>query len=176
MVRAVLSAGAARFASAAIAQALVAGTPMPAADPALPREVQKKVAEYRQCEATFKSGLTPPPGADANETALYERRVAVERVVACLFPGRDAAKVAAGYALDVDLDHESAFSDELLRDLPVKWLAPYLNLIAGHAKGCDGRSEPARAQLDAARKGGNALIREAAAYLAAENACLTPPR
>jgi hypothetical protein len=32
--------------------------------------------------------------------------------------------VAAGFALDVDLDREAPFIDELLRNLPVPWLAP----------------------------------------------------
>jgi hypothetical protein len=51
--------------------------------------------------------------------------------------------------------------------LPVKWLAPYLNLRAGHAKMCGGRIEEGRRQLAAARDGGNAIIRVAADYLIA---------
>ena len=138
----------------------------PAEDTAsLPGDVQRRLVDYRRCEATFKSQLAPPPGASDEERAIYDRRVGVERAVACAFPRGDAARVAAGFALDVDFDHESAFVDSLLRDLPVRWLAPYLNLMAGYAKLCDGNADPARRQLTAAGQGGNALVRVAADYL-----------
>jgi len=175
VVRDALLAAAAKVVAAAIAQAILTGAPMPAADPAagLPADAQKQLAEYRAREAAFKSGLTPPPGADAEERALYDRRVGVERTVFGLFARKDTAKVAAGYALDVDFDHGSAFADSLLADLPVPWLAPYLNLVAAHAKICDDRRQDAKRQLMAARDGRNPLIRVAAEYLLAENACLT---
>jgi len=169
-----LSAVVATAVAAAIAEALLAGTPMPAADPAagLAADVQKQLVEYRAREATFKSGLTPPRGADREERALYDRRVAVERVIFCLFPRRDSAKTAAAFALDIDLDHVGTFADDMLRNLPVPWLAPYLNLLAGHAKLCGDRPADAKYTLTLAEKGGNPLIRTAADYLLAENACL----
>jgi hypothetical protein len=174
MVRVAFLAAAAKVVAAAIAEALIVGAPMPSADAAarLPADAQKQLAEYRSREATFKSGLTPPPGADAEERALYERRVTIERTVFSLFPRRDSAKVAAGYALDVDLDHGSAFIDRLLADLPVPWLAPYLNLVAAHEKICADHAREAKAQLNVARDGRNPLIRVAAEYLLSENACL----
>jgi hypothetical protein len=91
--------------------------------------------------------------------------VRVERVIVSLFDRQDAPKVAAGFALDVDLDREAPFIDELLRNLPVPWLAPYLNLIAGHRKLCAGATEDGRRQLVRARDGGHPLIRVAALHL-----------
>jgi hypothetical protein len=174
VVREALSAFVAKVVAAAIVEALVVGVPMPAPDPAagLPADAQKQLVEYRGREATFKSGLTAPPGADRDERALYDRRVAVERVIVSLFPRRDAAKTAAGFALDVDLDHVAAFADGLLRDLPVPWLAPYLNLISGHAKLCGDRPADAKHTLTLAQKGGVPLVRVAAEYLLSEGACL----
>jgi hypothetical protein len=86
-------------------------------------------------------------------------------VIFSLFARKDSAKVATGYALDADLDHEASFIDGLLRNLPVPWLAPYLNLIAGHRKLCDGRADDGRRQLARARDGGHPLIRVAALHL-----------
>lgn len=149
---------------AAIAEALVWARPMPPADAPLPAEAQKRLDEYRQRERSFKSGLAPPRGGSAEEHELYEKRIAIERVIFSLFPRRDGAKVAAGFALDADLDREAPFIDELLRDLPVPWLAPYLNLIAGHRKLRAGETEDARRQLARARDGGHPLIRIAAEY------------
>jgi hypothetical protein len=166
VVREALSLVVAKVVAAAIAEALVVGAAMPPAD------AQKQAIEYRAREAAFNSALTPPPGADAEERSLYERRVGVERVIYSLFPRRDSAKTAAGFALDIDLDHVATFSDALLRDLPVPWLAPYLNLLAGHAKLCADRPADAKHTLTLARNGGNPLIRVAAEYLLSENACL----
>jgi hypothetical protein len=169
VVREAFSAGAAKVVAAVIAEALILGGPMPAADESasLPNDVQKRLVDYRRCEASFKSGLTPPRGAGDEERAIYDRRIGIERAVVCLFPGRDAARVASGYALDADFDHEAEFIDRLLRDLPVKWLAPYLNLTAGHAKLCEGHPEAGRRQLTTARGSGHPLIRVAAEYLLA---------
>ncbi len=179
MVREAFSAGIAKVVAAVIAEALLLGGPMPAADDSrsLPNDVQKRLVDYRRCEASFKSGLTPPPGASDDERAMYDRRVGIERVIACLFARRDAARIASSYALDADFDHEADFIDRLLRDLPVKWLAPFLNLTAGHAKLCDGRADDGRRQLSAARGGGNPIIRVAAEYLIAEPsaACVGRP-
>jgi hypothetical protein len=174
MVREALSAVVAKVVAAAIAEALVVGAPMPPADQAagLPADAQRQLVEYRRRETAFKSGLTAPPGADREERALYDRRVAVERVIFSLFPRRDSAKTAAGFALDVDLDHVAAFAGDLLRDLPVPWLAPYLNLIAGHAKLCGDRPADATRTLTLAQNGGVPLIRVAADYLLSEGACL----
>ena len=173
MVREALSGVIAKVVAAAIAEALVAGAPMPAVDAngGLPADAQKQLAEYRAREANFKSALAPPPGADAAERALYERRVAVERVIYSLFPRRDSAKIAAGFALDIDLEHTAAFADALLRDLPVPWLAPYLTLVAGHAKLCDEHPDDAWQTLTLARKSGVPLVRVAAEYLLAEGIC-----
>ncbi len=174
MVREALSGVIAKVVAAAITEALVLGAPMPAAEAGagLPADAQKQIVEYRSREAAFKSALTPPPGADVEERALYDKRVAVERVIVSLFPRRDAAKIAAGFALDIDLDHVASFSDSLLRDLPVPWLAPYLNLLAGHAKLCGDHPADAKHTLTIAQKSGVPLVRVAADYLLAENTCL----
>jgi hypothetical protein len=169
VVREALSAGAAKVVAAAIVEALLFGGSMPPAEESasLPPDVQKRLVEYRKCEAAFRSGLAAPRGASEDERAVYEKRVGVERAIACAFRERDAPRVAAGFALDIDFDREAAFIDGVMRDLPVKWLAPYLNLAAGHTKLCDGRVEPGRRQLAAARDGGNAIVRVAADYLIA---------
>jgi hypothetical protein len=160
--------------AAGVAEALLLGHPMPPpeATTGLPADAKKRLVEYRQRESTFKSGLTPPPGADDSERALYETRVAIERVIVCLFSRGDAARVASGFALDADLDHEATFIDGLLRDLPVPWLAPYLNLVAGRAKLCDGKVGAGRQQLERARGGGHPIIRVAAQHLLETGTCL----
>src|SRR5436190_22600268 len=94
--------GSALSGAAAVADAVLWGKEMPAADVTaqLPRNVQSQLAEYRDRERAFRSGLTPPPGATREEQETYERRVGIERVVFCLFPRGDSAKVAPQYALD----------------------------------------------------------------------------
>ena len=153
--------------AAAITRALVSGVPIAAPDQmgGLPPDALKRAEAYRERERQFRSGLTPPKGGSDEELQLYESRVRVERVIVSLFDSKDAPKVAAGFALDVDFDREAAFIDELLRNLPVPWLAPYLNLIAGHRKLCAGATEDGRRQLGRARDGGHALIRVAALHL-----------
>jgi len=166
-------AGAAASDSAgAVARALLLGRPMVSANAAtdLPSAAQKRLIEYRDRESAFKSGLTSPPGADEQEHALFDRRVAVERVIFCLFPRRESGKIAAGYAFDADFEQPAAFIDALLRDLPVPWLAPYLNLVGGYEKLC--RDGDGARQLAAARDGGHPLIRVAAEYLLATHSCL----
>ena len=184
--------------AAAIADAVLWGKEMPASalTPDLPRNVQSQLAEYRERERVFHSGLTPPPGATTEERETYQRRVGIERVVFCLFPRGDSAKVAPQYALDADIEpdwqglpemprREARFIDRLLADLPKPWLAPYLNLVAGHRKLCasemdgeaaDARSreltEDARRQLTRARDGGNRLIRIVAEQLLATGRCM----
>jgi hypothetical protein len=154
-------------AAAAVTHALVSGVSLaaPAQMGALPPDAQKRADVYRQRERVFRSALAPPRGGSGEELRLYESRVRVERVIFSLFDRKDAANVAAGFALDVDFDREAPFIDELLRDLPVPWLAPYLNLIAGHRKVCAGATEDARRQLARARDGGHPLIRVAALHL-----------
>ena len=182
--------------AAAIADAVLWGKEMPesALTPDLPRNVQSQLVEYRERERTFRSALTPPPGATTEEMDTYDRRVGIERVVFCLFARGDSAKVAPLYALDADIEpdwqgmpemprREAKFIDRLLADLPKPWLAPYLNLVAGHRKLCasdmegeaaDVRSramtEEARRQLNKARDGGNRLIRIVAEELLAPTA------
>lgn len=153
--------------AAAVTRALVSGVPIAAPDQigALPADALKRAEVYRERERQFRSGLTPPKGGSDEELRLYESRVRVERVIVSLFDRQDAPKVAAGFALDVDLDREAPFIDELLRNLPVPWLAPYLNLIAGHRKMCAGATEDGRRQLARARDGGHPLIRVAALHL-----------
>ena len=186
--------------AAAIAEAVLWGREMPAtaltAD--MPRNVQSQVVEYRERERTFHSALTPPPGATPEERETYDRRVGIERVVFCLFARADSAKVAPQYALDADIEpdwqglpehprREARFIDDLLADLPRPWLAPYLNLVAGHRKLCasemdgaaaDARSrrmtEDARRQLRRARDGGNRLIRVVADRLLETGRCGEP--
>jgi len=154
---------------------------------ALPSDALKRADVYRERERQFRSGLTPPKGGSDEELQLYESRVRVERVIVSLFDRQDAPKVAAGFALDVDLDREAPFIDELLRNLPVPWLAPYLNLVAGHRKLCasemdgaaaDSRSramtDDARRQLTRARDGGHRLIRVIAEHLLTTGRCGEP--
>jgi hypothetical protein len=170
-----------------VAAALLFGEAMPPADVTreLAPALQLRLSEYRKREAQFHSGLTPPPGATADEQQSFEARVRVERVVFSLFDRRDAARAATLYALDVDLGaadwesvpeqprREAAFINRLLRDLPLPWLAPYLNLIAGHRRLCaaqmageDPEDAPrARGQLAVAAKAGHPLIRAVAEHL-----------
>lgn len=167
MVRAALFAAQVIAGAAAITRALVSGVPIAAPDQmgALPPDAQKRADAYRERERLFRTALTPPRGGSTEELQLFENRVRVERVIVSLFDRKDASKVAAGFALDVDFDREAPFIDELLRNLPVLWLAPYLNLIAGHRKLCAGATEDARRQLARARDGGHPLIRVAALHL-----------
>jgi hypothetical protein len=153
--------------AAAVTRALVSGVPIAPPDQvsALPLDAQKRLDVYRERERQFTSAMAPPRGGSAEELQLYESRVRVERVIVSLFDRKDAPKVAAGFALDVDFDREAPFIDELLQNLPVPWLAPYLNLIAGHRKLCAGATEDARRQLARARDGGHPLIRVAALHL-----------
>ncbi|MCU1382968.1 MAG: hypothetical protein JWL71_1665 [Acidobacteria bacterium] len=186
--------------AAAVADAVLWGKEMPPADATagLPRNVQSQLAEYRDRERAFRSGLTPPPGATPQERDTYERRVGIERVVFCLFPRSDSARVAPQYALDADIEpdwagmaemprREAKFIDSLLADLPKPWLAPYLNLVAGHRKLCagemDGSAADARSraltadgrrQLTRARDSGNRVIRLVAEQLLASGRCGEP--
>ena len=177
--------------AAAVADALLWGRtmPPPKTTAKLPWDVQRGLTEYRKREATFHSGLTPPPGATSEEQRVFDQRVGIERVVYCLFPRRESARIAALYALDVDVSltwegspelprREAAFINGLLNDLPEPWLAPYLNLIAGHRQLCAGELESAASdrergaslrdaqrQLAAAQDLGGPLIRMVAQYL-----------
>ena len=186
--------------AAAIADAVLWGKEMPATalTTDLPRNVQSQLTDYLQRERTFHSGITPPPGATDEERETYGRRVGIERVVFCLFPRGDSAKVAPQYALDVDIEpdwqgmpemprREAKFLDQLLADLPKPWLAPYLNLVAGHRKLCASEMDGARAddrsramtsdarrQLAKARDGGNGLIRFVAERLLTTGRCGEP--
>ena len=186
--------------AAAVADAVLWGKEMPSAASTadLPKNVQSQLAEYRERERAFHSGLTPPPGATPDEIQTYDKRVGIERVVFCLFARGDSARVAPQYALDADIEpdwqglpemprREAKFIDRLLADLPKPWLAPYLNLVAGHRKLCasemdgsaaDARShamaEDARRQLARARDGGNRLIRVVAERLLATGRCSEP--
>jgi hypothetical protein len=183
--------------AAAIADAVLWGKEMSssAVTADLPKNVQSQLSEYIQRERAFRSGLTPPPGATEDEREMYDRRVGIERVVFCLFPRADSAKVAPQYALDADIEpdwqgmpevprREARFIDELLRDLPKPWLAPYLNLVAGHRKLCAsamdaptsntaGRAaiDDGRRQLAKARDGGNGLIRVVAEHILTTGRC-----
>jgi hypothetical protein len=178
--------------AAAVAGAVLWGRtmPPPATTATLPFGIQHSLTEYRKREATFRSGLTPPRGATPAEKRLFEQRVGIERVVFCLFPRRDSARIASLYALDVDVSFdwegasarprgEAAFIDRLLSDLPQPWLAPYLNLIAAHRRLCAGELEAAapdrerdawmrdaQRQLALARDGGGLLIRFVAEFVA----------
>jgi hypothetical protein len=186
--------------AAAIADAVLWGKEMSASalTTDLPKNVQMPLTEYLDRERVFRSGLTPPPGATPEEQETYERRVGIERVVFCLFPRGDSAKVAPQYALDADIEpdwqglpemprREAKFIDRLLADLPKPWLAPYLNLVAGHRKLCasemegvntDARSraltDDVRRQLAKARDGGNRIIRIVADHLLTTGRCGEP--
>ena len=177
-----------RTGAARVADVLLWGMPMaPASQTSdLPADAQKPLGDYRIREQAFRSALKTAPNASPDEQALFEKRVGIERVIFCLFPRRDIAKLAASYASDADVSEmwegadgprrEAAFIDNLLHDLPQPWLAPYLNLIAGHRKLCasqldgsdalrDATAADARRQLTRARDGGHPLVRVAADYL-----------
>jgi hypothetical protein len=176
----------------AIAGALIWGRPIASAEhtSSMPRDLQQQLAEYRRREEAFHSTLAPPRGATDIERGIFNTRVGIERVLYCLFPRRDIARIAAQYAADANVLPEggddlaaayradAAFIDDLLRDGSRPWLAPYLNLIAGHRKLCasqpgrrDGDLErrrsgsEARAQIARARDAGHPVIRAAADYL-----------
>jgi hypothetical protein len=183
---------------AAVTEAVVWALPMAAPDRTqdLSRTTQAAVAQYRQREQLFHSKLTPPPGATAIEREMFQKRVAIERVLFCLFPRREIARVAAGYASDADVAYEweglselprreAAFVDGLLGNLQQQWLAPYLNLIAAHRKLCASQLQgpesdadrrtmagAAREQLKRARDGGHPVIRVAAEHLLTSGQCL----
>lgn len=184
--------------SAAVAEAVLWGAAMAPPDRTsdLPGEVQKPLVEYRTRERAFRTALTRSPNETADEREMFTRRVAMERVVFSLFPRRDVARVAATYASDAEISYEwegrsdgprleAAFIDGLLRDLRQPWLAPYLNLIAGHRKLCasqlNGRepeterravAEAAYSQLARARDGRHPLIRVTAEHLLTTRRCV----
>jgi hypothetical protein len=184
--------------AAAVADAVLWGVnPMPSAEQTrdLPADVQTKLAEYRSREQMFRSALKPAPNPSTIEQEMFTVRVGIERVIFCLFPRRDSARIAASYASDAQIEVwegladparlEAAFIDSVLRDLPQPWLAPYLNLIAGHRKLCasqlEGLETPAqrdvfatagRRQLTRARDGGHPLIRIVADHLLTTGKCL----
>lgn len=184
--------------AAAVADAILWGLPMaPAWRTAdLEREVRDRLAEYRLRERTFRSALKPPRGATPVERGLFDKRVAIERVLFCLFPRRDIARFAASYASDAEVAHEwegfadpprreAAFIDSLFGNLRQTWLAPYLNLVAGHRKLCASQlkgpepeaarralAEDARRQIARARDSGQPLIRAAAEHLLTNPRCL----
>lgn len=170
----------------AVAAAVLFGQrmPPPATTADVPVALQSRLADYRKREAAFRSGLTPPPGATPYEQRSFEQRVGIERVVFCLFDRRDSARIAALYALDVEVApdwetvpeqprREANFINQLLTDLPQPWLAPYLNLVAGHRRLCaaqmDGEDRQdvtrAKGQLSVAAKAGHPLIRAIAEHL-----------
>jgi hypothetical protein len=104
---------------------------------------------------------------------VFEQRVGIERVIFCLFARRESARVAAAYALDADIGFgQAAFMDGLLRDRSQPWLAPYLNLIAGDLKLCEGQVGEGRRQLASARDGGHPLIRLVAETLLTHKQCV----
>lgn len=184
--------------AAAVAEAVVRGLPMAPAERMreLPIDVQIRVAEYRIREESFRTALKRAPNESAEERSLFEKRVGIERVIFCLFPRRDIARVAASYASDAEVAdeweglsepprREAAFIDGLLRDLPQPWLAPYLNLLAGHRKLCasqlEGPQTPAerdaiatdgRRQLARARDAGHPIIRVVADHLLMTGRCV----
>ena len=186
--------------AAAVAETVLWGLPMAPVERTsdLPRDVQGGLARYRQRERMFRSALKPSPGATAVERELFDKRVAIERVLFCLFPRRDIARTAAAYASDADVSYEwegfsdpprreAAFIDGLLRELQQAWLAPYLNLIAGHRKLCASQlegpesetsrqalAEAGRRQIARARDGRDPLIRVAAEHLLADGRCPEP--
>jgi hypothetical protein len=158
--------------------------PPPETTASLSLALQGRLADYRKREALFRSGLTPPPGATPDEQRSFEQRVGIERVVFSLFDRKDSARIASLYALDVDVSgdwdnsaemprREANFINDLLRELPQPWLAPYLNLIAGHRRLCaahmagEDRQDAQRAagQLKVAARTGDPLIRAVADHL-----------
>jgi hypothetical protein len=174
---------------AAVADAVLWGRelPPPARTTELPPAVQTQLSAYRQRQQAFHSALTAPRGATPAERQGFETRVGVERSIFCLFPRRDSARVAAQYALDADVEldsedwpdarrREARFIDGLLADLSKPWLAPYLDLSAGHRKLCAGDPEDARRQITRARDAGHPLIRAVAEYLLTTNRCVESSR
>ena len=181
-------AGAETASADGVAAAVLFGQRMPPPETTanLPPALQSRLAEYRKREAAFRSALTPPPGATPDEQRSFEQRVGIERVVFCLFDRRDSARIATLYALDVDVSsgwerspeqprREANYINRLLNDLPQPWLAPYLNLVAGHRRLCaaqmDGEdprdAARAKGQLTVAAKTGSPLIRAVAEHVMA---------
>jgi hypothetical protein len=170
-----------------VAAALLFGRPMPPPEATvdLPAAVHSRVADYRKREALFRSTLIPPRGATPDEQRSFEQRVGIERVVFCLFDRRESARIAGLYALDVEVGaagweqspeqprREANFINRLLKDLPQEWLAPYLNLIAGHRRLCASQMQGedlddaprAKGQLSVAAKAGHPLIRAVAEHV-----------
>ena len=189
-----------RGGAAAVAETILWGAPIIASDHTrdLPRDAQERLIQFRQRERMFHTSLKPPPGATSVEEALFEQRVAIERVLFCLFPRGDIFRVAAAYASDAEIEpewngqsdpprHEAAFIDSLLRDLPQPWLGPYLHLIAGHRKLCASQLEgtdpaavrqelaaEAKRQIAHARDGGQPIVRVVAEYLLKTEQCGEP--
>ena len=95
MVREALLAAQIVGGAAAVARALVSGTPMAPAEQTgeVPSDAQKRLDAYRQRERVFRSALAPPRGGSPEEQALYEKRVGIERVIFSLFPRKDATSV-----------------------------------------------------------------------------------
>jgi hypothetical protein len=186
--------------AAAVAETILWGAPIVASDRTrdLPRDAQERLIQFRQRERMFHTSLKPPPGATSVEQELFEQRVAIERVLFCLFPRGDIFRVAAAYASDAEIQpewdgqsdpprHEAAFIDSLLRDLPQPWLGPYLHLIAGHRKLCASQLEgtdpdaarealaaDAKRQIAHARDGGQPIVRVVAEYLLKTERCREP--
>jgi hypothetical protein len=183
-----------------VVDALIWGLAMPPADRArgLTVDLQTRLAEYRIREEGFRTALKPPRNASPEEQSLFERRVRIEREIYCLFPRGNSAKIAAAYASDAEVAsewdgssepprREAAFIDGLLRDLPERWLAPYLYLAAGHRKLCasqlqgpetspqrEAMAADGRAQLERAKASDHPLIRFAAGHLLTTPRCSEP--
>jgi hypothetical protein len=154
------------------------------------------VSKYLSREQTFKSTLVRPRQPSFEEGSLFDKRLGIERTIFSLFPRGDSAKVGAQYAMDADLVYEwegasepplveAKAIDRMLADVPGHWLAPYLNLIAGHRRLCavqmdgpepkserDSWARDARRQLTLARNAGHPLIRIVADHLLATGRCV----
>jgi hypothetical protein len=158
----------------AVADALLWGRPMPPASATadLRSDERDLLAAYRRRDAMFKSTLIPPPRATPDEESVFATRLGIERVVFGLFDRRDSARIAGMYALDADVAFaQPGFADVMLRGLTQKWLAPYLNLVAGDLRLCVGREAEGRRQLVAARDGGHPLIKIVAEQLLMKKRC-----
>ena len=62
----------------AVAAAVLFGhrLPPPETTANLPPAIKGRLADYRKREATFRSGLTPPPGATPDEQRSFEQLLA----------------------------------------------------------------------------------------------------
>lgn len=184
---------------AAVVEALVYGFEMAPATrtSGLPPDAQRRLARYRQREASFTSTLTPPADLDGPLGSLYFKRVRMARAVFSLVDRPDARALAESLVENLEVLYEwEGFADSPLREAAsadafvaehrASPVASYLRLFAGHRRLCatsgleglnpqspEGQRVAAEAesQLAEARDAGDPVLRVAAEYLLRTRKC-----